>query len=311
VQEVIFHEAARQALARYASRRIVASTLESVCNQLLVSMATCKTAGTQHTRRRVGHDFIPPPRRRIRCCSSAALPENTPQLAADIDAITLRVVISTRLMIELWKAAWSSPPAWGGRSLAPPVITTGGPWPAPTPFDLRPPAPSAGVRAREPSPKLSSTSAATAATPNKEALIVAPGVSAAAAAAAGCAVQGPYRTALLWAPSPPQSPHASPPVRAEPSAAVFRRLPADRPAATAASSDATSTALHTPPPSMAAAAARELARGAATVRSSNKKRSRPTCPPLAPPGRHSSPSPGSRQGQCSGTDAAAAAAPAC
>ena len=71
LQEVIFHEAARQALARYASRRIVASTLESVCNQLLVSMATCKTAGTQHTRRRVGQDFIPPPRRRIRCCSVA------------------------------------------------------------------------------------------------------------------------------------------------------------------------------------------------------------------------------------------------
>ena len=216
VQEVIFHEAARQALARYASRRIVASTLESVCNQLLFSMATCKTAGTQHTRRRVGQDFIPPPRRRIRCCSVAG--EHSPTCSRHRCYHPARCpsVISTRLMIELWKAAWSSPPAWGGRPLAPPDFPAGGPWPAPTPFDLRPPAPSAGVRAREPSPKLSSTSAATAATPNKEALIVAPGVSAAAAAAAGCAVQGPYRTALLWSPSPPQSPHASPPVRAEP-----------------------------------------------------------------------------------------------
>jgi hypothetical protein len=33
VQEAIFHEAARQALARNASRRIVALTLENICNQ--------------------------------------------------------------------------------------------------------------------------------------------------------------------------------------------------------------------------------------------------------------------------------------
>jgi hypothetical protein len=178
VQEALAREQARQSLARIASRHIVALSLEQVRSQLRLSMAACKTAGIPLSDesgwilyRLLADEF-----------ESATVLENLTQ--AELDAMVARVVTSTLQLIEMWKTARGSCSQDNGRLRAPPGAAFGGPGPASTPFEARPPAPTAGGRARESSPTQSFASAATAMPAAKRAQVVVSDVAAAAAAAA-------------------------------------------------------------------------------------------------------------------------------
>ena len=177
-QEAVLREQARRNLARTASGRIVASSLEQIRSQLRLSMAACRTAGIPLDDPSGGLSY------RILAdeFESATMLENPSP--ADLDAMVARVANSTRQLVTMWKTASGSSPPDDGRPRGPPGSASGGPGPAPAPPEASF-APFPGVRAREASPTPSSASAATAAPALKRARVVASDVAAAAAAAAG------------------------------------------------------------------------------------------------------------------------------
>ena len=109
-QEAILRAQARQNLARTASNRIVASSLEQVRSQLRLSMAACRTAGIPLDDPSGGLSY------RILAdeFESATMLENP--APADLDAMVARVANSTRQLVTMWKtASGKSPPPRSAR----------------------------------------------------------------------------------------------------------------------------------------------------------------------------------------------------